>query len=59
MRLRTWNLGLRFAYLFSLIKRVMTRVVADDCSDLAAQMSYYFVLSLVPFFLVLASFVGV
>ena len=50
MRLRAWNLGLRFAHL--------SRVVADGCTDLAAQMSFYFVLSLVPFFLVLASFVG-
>src|SRR3984893_3430202 len=50
----TWNLVLRFAHLFCFIKRV----VADGCTDLPAQMSFYFVLSLVPFFLVLASFVG-
>jgi membrane protein len=30
----------------------------DDCADLAAQMSFFFVLSLVPFFLVIAALVG-
>jgi membrane protein len=33
-------------------------VVTDDCVDLAAQMSYYFSLSLFPFFIVLAAIVG-
>ena len=54
----TWNLVLRFAHLFCFIKRVMTRVVADGYTDLPAQMSFILVLSLVPFFLVLDSFVG-
>jgi membrane protein len=58
MRLRTWNLGLRFSRLSSLIRHVFARIVADDCTNLAAQMSFYFVLSLVPFFLVLAAIVG-
>jgi membrane protein len=58
MRLRTWNLGLRSSRLFSLFRHVFARIVADDCTNLAAQMSFYFVLSLVPFFLVLAAIVG-
>jgi membrane protein len=58
MRLRAWNLGLRFSRLSSLIRHVFARVVADDCTNLAAQMSFYFVLSLVPFFLLLAAIVG-
>jgi membrane protein len=58
MRLRTWNLWLRFSRLSSLIRHVFARIVADDCTNLAAQMSFYFVLSLVPFFLVLAAIVG-
>ncbi len=41
-----------------LLKRVLSRVLADDCIDLAAQMSFYFVLSLVPFFLVVAALMG-
>ncbi len=32
--------------------------MADDCVDLAAQISFYFVLSIFPFFLVLAAVVG-
>src|SRR5260370_4034862 len=58
MRLRTWNLGLRSSRLFSLFRYVFARIVADDCTNLAAQMSFYFVLSVVPFFLVLAAIVG-
>jgi membrane protein len=58
MRLRAWNSGLRFSRLLSVFKRVLARIAADDCTNLAAQMSFYFVLSLVPFFLVLAAFVG-
>jgi membrane protein len=58
MRLRTWKLWLRISRLLSVLKRVITRIQTDDCSNLAAQMSFYFVLSLVPFFLVLASIVG-
>lgn len=57
-RLQTWNSGLCQWRLFSLFKRVVARIVVDDCTDLAAQNSFYFVLSLVPFFLVLAALVG-
>jgi membrane protein len=42
----------------NLIVRVWDRLNSDDCADLAAQVSFYFVLSLFPFFLVLASFLG-
>src|SRR5579863_9776648 len=41
-----------------LLKRIVERLLEDGCTDLAAQMSFYFVLSLVPFFLVLAAIVG-
>ena len=41
-----------------LAKRLLARVRADDCVDLAAQMSFYFVLASFPFFLVLAALVG-
>jgi membrane protein len=41
-----------------LLERIIARLLADECADLAAQMSFYFVLSLVPFFLVLAAIVG-
>lgn len=58
MRLRARNSGLHFSRLPSVLKRVLARIAADDCTNLAAQMSFYFVLSLVPFFLVLAAFVG-
>lgn len=42
----------------ALFKRVLERILSDDCVDLAAQMSFYFVLSLFPFFMVLAAIVG-
>lgn len=38
--------------------RVWDRVYADQITDMAAQVSFYFVLSLFPFFLVLAAIVG-
>jgi membrane protein len=43
---------------WSLTKKVWARVLADDCLDLAAQMSFYFVLSLFPFLLVIAAILG-
>jgi len=58
MRLRTCSAVQRFSRLFLVFSRVFARIVADDCTNLAAQMSFYFVLSLVPFFLVLAALVG-
>jgi membrane protein len=42
----------------NLVVTVWNRLNSDDCADLAAQVSFYFVLSLFPFFLVLASFLG-
>lgn len=38
--------------------RIWRRIQADDCFDLAAQISYFFSLSLLPFCLVLAVVVG-
>ena len=58
MRLRTSNWAGRFSHWVSVVRHVIVRIVADDCTNLAAQMSFYFVLSLVPFFLVLAAVVG-
>jgi membrane protein len=40
------------------VQRIWARVLSDDCLDLAAQMSFYFVLSIFPFFLVVAAIVG-
>ena len=42
----------------SLVSQIWNRVQADDCVDLAAQMSFYFALSLLPACLVLAMVVG-
>ena len=58
LRVAPCNVGVRLLRLRSLFKRVLARILADNCPDLAAQMSFYFVLSLVPFFLVLAALVG-
>ena len=41
-----------------LIKTIFHEVEKDDCIDLAAQMSFYFSLSLLPFLVVIAAFVG-
>jgi membrane protein len=46
------------AHLFSFFSHLLARIVIDDCTNLAAQVSFYFVLSVVPFFLVLAALVG-
>lgn len=40
------------------VNAIWTEILADDCLDLAAQMSFYFVLALFPFMLVLAAIVG-
>jgi membrane protein len=42
----------------NLIVRVWKQLDSDACADLAAQVSFYFILSLFPFFLVMASFLG-
>jgi membrane protein len=41
-----------------LVKRIWQRLVDEDCANLAAQMSFYFLLSLFPFFVIVASVVG-
>jgi membrane protein len=51
----TWGLSLVRGLLF---RRIWQRIQADGCFDLAAQMSFYFVLSLFPFCLVMAVLVG-
>jgi membrane protein len=42
----------------TVIKLTVKRVIDDNILDLAAQVSFYFVLSLVPFLIVLAAIVG-
>jgi membrane protein len=42
----------------TLIRRIWDRLGSDGCMDLAAQVSFYFILSLFPFLLVLASLLG-
>ena len=46
----------RFAW--HLLRKVWADTLTNDCLDLAAQASFYFVLSLVPFFLVIAAVLG-
>jgi len=52
-----WTLGASLS-LRELTQRVWRGVFADDITDLAAQMSYYFVLSIFPFLIFLAALVG-
>ncbi|HZT70442.1 MAG TPA: YihY/virulence factor BrkB family protein [Terriglobia bacterium] len=40
------------------LKRVWKAVRTDNCDDLAAQISYFFLIALFPFFVVLAAIVG-
>jgi membrane protein len=53
--LRTWSPAQRFVFL---LRKIWKRLDSDGCADLAAQVSFYFVLSLFPFLLVLASLLG-
>jgi len=39
-------------------RRIWQTLVDEDCANLAAQMSFYFLLSLFPFFVIVASVVG-
>ena len=41
-----------------IVRRVWRRVDRDNCSNMAAEVSFYFVLSMFPFFLVMAAIVG-
>lgn len=50
-------LRVRF-YQPAILRLVWQQIQIDDCFDLAAQMSFYFVLSLFPFCLVLAVIIG-
>jgi membrane protein len=40
------------------LDRTYRRVLRDECLDIAAQVSFFFVLSMFPFFLVVASIIG-
>jgi membrane protein len=42
----------------SLVQEIWNQALADDCLDLAAEMSFFFVLSLFPIFIVFAAIVG-
>lgn len=44
--------------LWTLLKAIFDQVNKDDCIDLAAQMAFFFSLSLLPFLVVIAAFVG-
>jgi membrane protein len=57
MKAQAAGLSMPF-YLPGIFGRVWRRIQDDDCFDLAAQISFYFVLSLFPFCLVLAVIVG-
>jgi membrane protein len=57
MKAQAITLKVRF-YQPGILKRVWQQIQIDDCFDLAAQVSFYFVLSLFPFCLVLAVVVG-
>jgi membrane protein len=52
---RVVALGLR---LRNVLRRIYRRVQRDECTDIAAQVSFFFVLSLFPFFLVIAAIIG-
>jgi membrane protein len=45
-------------HILDVVKRVWNDAQHDDCIDLAAQMAFYFVLSLFPFLIVMGSVVG-
>jgi uncharacterized BrkB/YihY/UPF0761 family membrane protein len=42
----------------ALVRKIWERLHSDDCAELAAQISFYFVLPLSPFLLVLISLLG-
>jgi membrane protein len=50
--LRLWK------FLVLLLQQVWRRCSSDNCADLAARVSFYFVLSLFPFFLMMAALIG-
>jgi membrane protein len=48
----------KFSGVFQSLGNIWNRAVDDDVADLAAQISFYFVLSIFPFFLVMATVIG-
>jgi membrane protein len=52
-----WHLTRQIRF-WDVVHLVWANVLADNCVDLAAQMSFYFALALFPFLLILASIVG-
>jgi membrane protein len=56
-RLIRRSMGLR-RRVVEVIELTFKRILQDDITDLAAQVSFYFVLSLLPFLIVLAAIVG-
>src|SRR3984957_6306880 len=50
--------SLRDRPFLGLVRAIWDDFISDDCIDLAAQMSFYFTLSLFPFFIVIAAVVG-
>ncbi|MGB2890625.1 MAG: YihY/virulence factor BrkB family protein, partial [Candidatus Acidiferrales bacterium] len=54
---RVWRLREHVSFP-RIAKRIWHHAQADDCLDLAAQMSFYFVLALFPFLIFLAAVVG-
>ena len=57
VRLVNGSLGI-WHFLVLLVRKVWKRFNSDNCADLAAGVSFYFVLSLFPFFLVMAALIG-
>jgi membrane protein len=45
-------------FVWNLAKKVWSDTIANDCLDLAAQMSFFFVFSLFPFLIVIAAILG-
>jgi membrane protein len=52
-----WHLTREIRF-WDVVHLVRANVLADNCVDLAAQMSFYFALALFPFLLILAAIVG-
>jgi membrane protein len=52
-----WHLTREIRF-WDVVHLVRANVVADNCVDLAAQMSFYFALALFPFLLILAAIIG-
>jgi membrane protein len=55
--LAVWEIHI-VRFIARIVRRVWHRVDRDNCPDMAAEVSFYFVLSMFPFFLVMAALVG-